>query len=181
MERRAPDDADAPAPAPAGDGALRIPIAPRRLLCVEHPCYVINSDKAIRMLGGHSAVAARPEYLECSFRPEDPCAHPLFGVLVPTPGYLLKVTRRRRRPASASAGGADAAGPSSAGAAGPSSAGASSVAEDASTGVSASAEVVGIVEQSYRFEGLADFQYVSDPKLCAALSDEVCMHACMQT
>lgn len=144
-------DAGAAGPSPAGPSSagpstepLRVQIPRRPLLGVEHPCYVVNADNAVRMLGGTAAIAKEAEYLECSLRPDDPLSHPLFGTLVPTPGLLLKVTRRRKRRA---------------------------VGKPAAP-ASTSASVVGTFEQSYRFEGLADFQYVSAPELCSALGTD---------
>ena len=168
MRRAAPAAPSAPAapyaPDPPGGysaDALRVPLGDAKdLLAIEHPCYVVNVEKGIRMLGGTLTVARasarEPECIECSLRPDDPLAHPLFGVRVPTPGVLLKVTRRKRR---AEPGSADAA--SSSAAAGSS--------DSAAGGGELSVEVVGKVSSSYRFTGLADYQYVSHPDVAAAL------------
>ena len=126
-----------------------IPILKRHLLAVEHPCYVRDAERAIGMLGGVRAIAKASRdgtaFLECHLRPHDSLSHPLFGELARTPMILLKVRRKRRR-----AGAGDAPGGS------------------ASTDV-LSSEVVGVVKHSYRFAGLADFQYVSSPQLLDAL------------
>ena len=132
-------------------GALRVRISGAAdLLAVEHPCHVINTAKGVRMLGGTLAVARasvrQSDAIECSLRPEDPLAHPLFGVRVATPGVLLKVTRRKRPQG-------DAAGSSS----------------TPSSGHELSVELIGRVSSSYRFNGLADYQYVSHPEVIAAL------------
>ena len=126
-----------------------IPILKRHLLAVEHPCYVRDAERAIGMLGGVRAIAKASRdgtaFLECHLRPHDSLSHPLFGELARTPMILLKVRRKRRR-----AGAGDAPGGS------------------ASSDV-LSSEVVGVVKHSYRFAGLADFQYVSSPQLLDAL------------
>jgi hypothetical protein len=126
--------------APVEDGAVRLRVPSRPLLAVEHPCYVVNAERGMRMLGGLPAIArasaSNSDCMECFLRPDDPLSHPLFGVLAPTPGFLLKVTRR---PGSTTAGEA------------------------------ITAEVIGTVASSYRFEGLADYQYVSDGAVRAAL------------
>ena len=138
------------------DAALRAPIPPSsELLAVEHPCYVVNVERGVRMLGGPLAVArasaANADYMECFLRPNDPLSHPLFGVMVPTPGVVLKVTRRKPRQGT-EGGGLPVPAPST-----------------GDHGGQLSIEVVGTVSSSYRFEGLADYQYVSDPALRDAL------------
>jgi hypothetical protein len=85
--------------------AVRLRVPSRPLLAVEHPCYVVNAERGMRMLGGLPAIArasaSNSDCMECFLRPDDPLSHPLFGVLAPTPGFLLKVTRR---PGSTTAG-----------------------------------------------------------------------------
>ena len=122
-----------------------IPILKRPLLAVEHPCYVRDAERAIGMLGGVRAIAKASRdgtaFLECHLRPHDSLSHPLFGELARTPAILLKVRRKRGRAGCAAGGSTDVL----------------------------SSEVVGIVKHSYRFAGLADFQYVSSPQLLDAL------------
>ena len=113
------------------------------------------------MLGGPTAVArastsgSNDGVLQCSLRPDDPLSHPLFGIRSKTAGFLLKITSRRQS-RSAEGGAAAAAGAASASGSGP---------------PLVSAEVVGTVAESYRFEGLADYQYVSDRAVREALDN----------
>ena len=178
---------------PASAVVAKIPVN-RELLAVEHPCYVVNADRAVRMLGGTKAVArasvGSSECIECFLRPDDPLSHPLFGVLTPTPGVLLKVTRRKRKQSEGAGAGAatteraavaataTAGGNSSSGAGSSSGAASSSGATSsrggagsasASTAERVSIEVVGTVRSSYRFEGLCDYQFISHPSVAAAL------------
>ena len=100
-EETRPMQQEPPQAASYPPGALVLPIpSDRELLAIEHPCYVVNPDKGLRMLGGLPAVArasvANSDCIECFLRPGDPLSHPLFGLLTPTPGILLKVRRRKR-------------------------------------------------------------------------------------
>ena len=125
--------------------SINIPISKRQLVAVEHPCHVQDAERAIDMLGGVRAIATASRdgtaFLECHLRPNDPLSHPLFGELVRTPALLLKVRRRKR---TVNAGGGRG--------------------EEGPTSSALSAEVIGTVRHSYRFAGLADFQYVSSPQ-----------------
>lgn len=136
----------------ASGSGLRARIPPNsELLAVEHPCYVVDAERGMQMLGGPLAIArasaSNSDCLECYLRPNDPLSHPLFGVLAPTPGFLLKVTRR---PAAATSAG-DGASPGG------------------NRQPEVTAEVVGTVASSYRFEGLADYQYVTSAAVRTAL------------
>ena len=140
------------------------------LLAIEHPCYVVNADRGVRMLGGTQAIArasaSNSTSMECSLRPQDPLAHPLFGVRVDTPGVLLKVTRRKRKASTATAAGTDspaALSPAPSAPTGP------AHASFAASKPKMAIEVLGSVTSSYRFEGLADYQFVSDPSLLNTL------------
>ena len=128
-------------------------IPDRELLGVEHPCYVLNPERAVQTLGGEhaiarAAVADRSTHLECHLRPNDPLSHPLFGIRVENPAILLRV-RRRRPPVGETAS--------------------TSTAPPSGAVPLLDAEVMGVMRQSYRFEGLADFQYVTSSALCSAL------------
>ncbi|KAL1528885.1 hypothetical protein AB1Y20_010208 [Prymnesium parvum] len=128
--------------------ATRLAIPERELLAVEHPCYVVNTARALVTLGGLREVARaaapdRPAHLECHLRPSDPLSHPLFGVCVESPALLLRV-RRPRRPAPAPDAPAPPPPP-------------------------LDLALVGAIRHSYRFEGLADFQFVTSAELRAAL------------
>lgn len=129
----------------------QVPIPPRELLAVAHPCHVRNAKRAIHMLGGERTLAHADgdasNYLECHLRPDDPLSHPLFGVRVDSPAVLVRVKRPRGSPH------------------------VSDSLQSARGGASSfDIMAVGVVRQSYRFEGLADFQYVTSSELCAALS-----------
>ncbi|KAF3927707.1 hypothetical protein ABW21_db0204766 [Orbilia brochopaga] len=77
-------------------------IPSRKLLNVEHPAVVKNTDKAIRMLGGPKAVAkafkpnpekpSEPNGLELRFRTGDALAPPIQGKSVKSRAVLLKIT-----------------------------------------------------------------------------------------
>ena len=138
-------DADILATSPLPARSL---VPSRQLLAIEHPCYVTDADAGLAMLGGSTCSLARAcvsnsNFIECSLRPEDPLCHPLFGVLGPSPGLLLKVTRKRESGCSTSE----------------------------PSGIDTTAvTVVGKVKSSYRFEGLADYQYATEPSVRDALA-----------
>ena len=108
------------------------------------------------MLGGTRAVAqasmANSESIECSLRPGDLLAHPIFGVLTPTSGVLLKVVRKRMRQAVPMG--------------------------DSRGAWQHTAEALGVVTTAYRFDGLADYQHVSHPSVLTALNPEPLPDGC---
>ena len=134
---------------------IRASVPARALLGIEHPCYVVNAERGVQMLGGPLAIAcasaSNSDCIECFLRPDDALSHPLFGVRASTPGLLLKITRRRRSSISSASPASGVPPPAD------------------PTGEGFAAEVVGTVSLSYRFEGLADYQYVTDASLRAAL------------
>ena len=114
------------------------------LLSVEHPCFVVNADKAIHMLGGTETLAhacSASGTLHCHLRKDDPLSHPLYGELVSSRALLVKVTRKRARGA------------------------------ELASSADMHAEALGIVHQSYRFQGITDFQFSTSSELLASLRD----------
>jgi len=131
-----------------------IPDSPR-IVAIEFPGYVRNVDRATRMLGGVEGIAAAMNtagsnpgqgggLMRVSFRPDDPTCHPLIGRQRPVAGLLLRISRKRPDACVDGAGG-----PVPAPHAGE---------EDGQRRVAA--EVVASVSTSFRFNGLADFQYL---------------------
>ncbi|RVD87996.1 uncharacterized protein DFL_002196 [Arthrobotrys flagrans] len=94
------DEYDRPRPPPSEATWYEIP--DRQLLAVEHPAVVLNTDRAVRMLGGGKAVAqafkpnpeniSEPNGLELRFRPGDALAPPIQGKPARTRAMVLKIT-----------------------------------------------------------------------------------------
>ncbi|KAK6354735.1 tau 95 subunit of transcription factor TFIIIC [Orbilia brochopaga] len=94
------EETNRPRPTPPEAPWYEIP--DRKLLSVEHPAVVKNTDKAIRMLGGPKAVAkafkpnpdklSEPNGLELRFRPGDALAPPVQGKPARTRAVLLRIT-----------------------------------------------------------------------------------------
>ncbi|XP_004075167.1 general transcription factor 3C polypeptide 5 isoform X1 [Oryzias latipes] len=105
----------------------------RKLVCVEYPAVVHNTDKMLDTLGGEQAVSktfADPNRrLELRFRPQDPFCHSACGNRLSSSNILLRVRRRVRRKDP----------------------------KDAEIQM----DVVGIIGTTYKFQGLADFQYLA--------------------
>jgi general transcription factor 3C polypeptide 5 (transcription factor C subunit 1) len=130
-------------------------------IAVEFPGYVRNVDRATRMLGGLEGVAAAVNsrhqaggFLRVSFRPDDPTCHPLIGEHLPARGLLLRISRKRvavgdvGTAAAAAGGGAHAAAPEP-----------------------PTVQLVATVSSTFRFSGLADYQFLPvDPS--AALRNQ---------
>ncbi|KAI9028619.1 RNA polymerase III transcription factor IIIC subunit-domain-containing protein [Hyaloraphidium curvatum] len=110
----------------------------RRLVSVEYPGFVRDTERAFATLGGKERVgkvaAGTADTLELRYRPEDLFAHPIVGDAIGTANLLLKVTRRRRRAAPGRPAGEW---------------------EERS-------EVVGTIARTVRFRAMADFQYTPD-------------------
>ena len=95
-------------PGPSSSGlAPEKPLPQAHFYSVEFPGYVRpeSVNKAIQHLGGQNAIerafkrnSTRSEsFLELSWRPENPFAHPVSGNVVHSNNILLKVTKRRRK------------------------------------------------------------------------------------
>jgi general transcription factor 3C polypeptide 5 (transcription factor C subunit 1) len=116
---------------------LRIPQL--EAVAIEFPGYIRNPDRAIAALGGSDEVSAalgtQSTELKLWLRPHDPLCHPIFAERHGTRALLLRVSRPRS----------------------------SSLDGDAHGDVEVT--VAAAVRWSYRFRGLADFQYLPvDPK-----------------
>ncbi|KAH8118324.1 RNA polymerase III transcription factor IIIC subunit-domain-containing protein [Phellopilus nigrolimitatus] len=113
---------------------------------IEFPGYVEENSvpNAVQRLGGQAAIerafkrnATKVEsFLELSWRPEQPFAHPIPGSVVQSNNILLKVTKRRRKRKEVEGMGG--------------------------TEGDFLAEAVGVITKTARFRGMADFQYSPD-------------------
>ncbi|RVE65406.1 hypothetical protein OJAV_G00116200 [Oryzias javanicus] len=105
----------------------------RKLVCVEYPAVVRNTDKMLETLGGEQTVSktfADPNRrLELRFRPQDPFCHPACGNRLSSSNILLRVRRRVRRK------------------------------DPKDTEIQM--EIVGIIGTTYKFQGQVDFQYLA--------------------
>ncbi|XP_024119003.1 general transcription factor 3C polypeptide 5 [Oryzias melastigma] len=105
----------------------------RKLVCVEYPAVVRNTDKMLDTLGGEQTVSktfADPNRrLELRFRPQDPFCHFACGNRLSSSNILLRVRRRVRRK------------------------------DPKDTEIQM--EVVGIIGTTYKFQGQVDFQYLA--------------------
>jgi hypothetical protein len=114
-------------------------VKPRQLLAVEHPCHVRDAERAVGMLGGVRAIAKASRDGTAFLECH---MRPHDSLSHPLFGELVRtpgVLLKVRRK------------------------------RDGGAGAALSTEVVGVVKHSYRFAGLADFQYVSSPQLLDAL------------
>ncbi|XP_061427648.1 general transcription factor 3C polypeptide 5 [Lethenteron reissneri] len=139
-------------------------------VCVEYPGVVSNPDAMLATLGGLESLSktyAEPtRRLELCFRPGDPFCHPVCGDRLPATGLLIRIRRCcRRRRARGTTAGSDEDGSSSASAAAP------------PEEVKYDSEALGIINTTYKFQGMADFQYLatrSGPDgACVSLYDQV--------
>ncbi|KAJ8300887.1 hypothetical protein KUTeg_022406 [Tegillarca granosa] len=108
--------------------------ADRKYLCVEHPAIIHNVDKALKTIGGTENVAKTysevNKRLALNWRPNDIFCKPAFAERCQTTSILLKICRRRRK------------------------------GDDSGTSDQYQVEFLGDVEVSYRFQGMADFQFL---------------------
>lgn len=137
-------------------------------VAVEYPGFVRNVGAALRTLGGADAVAAaassskgpgeagsdtgggKPTYLKLNFRPDEPTSHAIYGERTNTRRLLLRIARPKQpqHPAGAAGDGGD--------------------------GDAVTAQVVGRIPTTFRFTGLADFQYLPlDPLLASRPTDRL--------
>ncbi|RXM95785.1 General transcription factor 3C polypeptide 5 [Acipenser ruthenus] len=117
----------------------------RRMVCAEYPCRVLNVGKMLETLGGEEGMSrtyADPsKRLELYFRPRDPYCHPVCGNRFPSTSMLLRVRRRVPKPR----GQGDGAPP----------------AGDTAQQSQIDMEILGVICTTYKFQGLADFQYLA--------------------
>ncbi|XP_035684335.1 general transcription factor 3C polypeptide 5-like isoform X1 [Branchiostoma floridae] len=167
---------------------MAIPINMRSLTCVEYPGRVKNVDKMLETLGGEENVSKAAcdssRRLDLRFRPGDPYCRPVYGDRFPTSSLLLRVTRRRRVRKNRTKGSDEDAAPGSSSTVtketpapsavtmetpAPStvtmetqapSTSASTTSPPEEERVTYNTEVLGIVDTTYRFQAMADFQYL---------------------
>ena len=107
-----------------------IPVESLQLIyTVQHPCHVVNNDRAIETLGGRQRLTdvfthSSTSQLTCSFTPSNIYERPLRADRQKTTGILIRVRRTKH------------------------------------TKIVKSVHVIGILDTSYSFESLADFQYL---------------------
>ncbi|XP_015222702.2 general transcription factor 3C polypeptide 5 [Lepisosteus oculatus] len=125
---------------PAATAVLSLP-QDRRLVCVEHPCRVLSVDKILETVGGEEGMsrtyADSSRRLELYFRPRDPYCHPVCGNRFPSTSLLLRVRRRVAKGCGNEASG------------------------DSPEQEQMSMEILGIIGTTYKFQGMADFQYLA--------------------
>lgn len=77
-----------------------IPIEKKKFLCVEYPGYVKRAERAIKTLGGESALSealSNNDQVQLRYRAKDIFSHPINGDFMDTCKLLVKVTRRVKR------------------------------------------------------------------------------------
>ncbi|XP_014666091.1 PREDICTED: general transcription factor 3C polypeptide 5-like [Priapulus caudatus] len=121
--------------------AINVPFnQTRKFVLVEYPAVVMNVDKMLTSLGGENAVSranADPSRrLELRFRPQDIFCKPACGDRFNTTNLLMKVVRRRKKKSSGLG------------------------AERREPEVTLHAEILGVVDTTYRFQSMVDFQYL---------------------
>ncbi|XP_002738728.1 general transcription factor 3C polypeptide 5-like [Saccoglossus kowalevskii] len=115
-----------------------VPFHRKRFVCIEYPGFVKNVDKMLSTLGGEDIISKihcdPSRRLELRFRPDDPYCHPACGNRYATTSVLLKVTKRTRKPKAGQT--------------------------DSAVETQYKSEILGSVDTTYRFQGLADYQYL---------------------
>ncbi|XP_078350736.1 general transcription factor 3C polypeptide 5-like [Oculina patagonica] len=105
---------------------------------VEYPGYIRDENHMLETLGGEDTVSRTysnsARRLELSFRPEDPYAHAVCGDRYPTANLLLRVKRWKKKQREAT-----------------------SEPEE----VKYEQEILGIVGNTFKFEVMADYQYLA--------------------
>lgn len=107
-----------------------IPVESLRLIyTVQHPCHVVNFDRAIETLGGRQRLIdtfshSSTSQLTCSFTPSNVYERPLRAERRQSTGLLIRVRRKK------------------------------------TSKEFKSVDVIGVLDTSYSFESLADFQYL---------------------
>jgi general transcription factor 3C polypeptide 5 (transcription factor C subunit 1) len=107
-----------------------IPVESFQLIyTIQHPCHVVNSDRAIETLGGRQRLIdvfshSTTSQLTCSFTPSNIYERPLRADRQKSTGLLIRVRRNKL------------------------------------TKSVKTVHVIGILDTSYSFESLADFQYL---------------------
>ncbi|KAI1500975.1 RNA polymerase III transcription factor IIIC subunit-domain-containing protein [Biscogniauxia marginata] len=167
-------------PTPDANGQPTAPtfeVPERRIVSVEHPCILLNLDNGLRSFGPqpdfHHLIddQPRPKQLPLWFRPENPTSKPIASYHAATNNILFKITvpkrtgRKRKR-------GSD--GPFSGHVESPSTLNVGHISSvdrrDAPTSIlrklqdnvdDYQVEAVGVIRDSHRYRGLADFQFAN--------------------
>ena len=154
------------------DLVAKIPAVPR-IIAIEFPGYVRNVDRATRMLGGLDGITAAVNtigdkgLMRVSFRPDDPTCHPLIGDQQPVRGLLLRISRKKAPVSAGEEGGSGAVHAAASGGAGV------GHAEPAAAARAPRVEIVGAVTTTFRFPGLADYQYLPVDPACRLRNQHV--------
>ena len=114
-----------------------MPLPSRSIVNVEYPAFVRNVDACLETLGAHTGdlsktLKRKARTMQLNFRPDDPSSRAIAGSKVSTTNLLVRV-RRRKRPKGAP--------------------------HDEAASEPTVATIVGTVDTTYRFEGMADFQW----------------------
>lgn len=129
--------------------ARRRPLPSTTATNIEYPAFLApGSDEFLRTLGADTgvlrhALKTAPSSLALNFRPGEPLSHAVQGTGTPTCNLLLRVRRRRIR--SSIDKGATAA--------------AMQTEIDDRGSTKMKAEIVAVLNQTYSFDSIADFQY----------------------
>ncbi|XP_028664413.2 general transcription factor 3C polypeptide 5 [Erpetoichthys calabaricus] len=132
-----------------------------RLVCIEYPCRIRNEKAMLETLGGEDGMSktfADPsKRLELCFRPQDPYCHPVCGNRYTSMSLLLRVRRRIQKVNTEAKTESSEKIPTPTG--------------------QCHMEVLGFIGTTYKFQGLADFQYLafqtSKEGKCTSLYDKI--------
>lgn len=145
-----------------------------RFFAVNYPGYPSSLARATHTLGGEETIAKARScdgtYLELKFRPEDPYAHAAFGEVHQTSDLLLRIKRQCSRRSSGtrsstttnSAAAMVSAGLCTITSSSPDDASRRDSAErnNGAADYEVHADIVARIENTYNFDGMADYQYV---------------------
>ncbi|KAF1324666.1 Rna polymerase iii transcription factor, partial [Globisporangium splendens] len=127
----------------------------RSLVALELPVYATSMERVLETVGGIDQLQhtheSKSQFLPVKLRPTEPSCKPLFADLTKTQTILLRVKRTRPQKAKGKAA-TESVGQ----------AGAGDTTTTAATDADApriEAEIVGLVQEKYVCEGMADFQY----------------------
>lgn len=141
MAGNQPDDLNADK---AEADSFLIPIPEKKLTCIEYPGRVVNVERALETLGGNETLShtilQSGQRLALRFRPRDDFCRPLYASKYSTTNMLLKVTRKKKN---ASHSGESVQ---------------SKSADEPATEYAC--EMIGTVDNTFKFEGMCDFQYL---------------------
>lgn len=125
------------------DGAATRSAGLPLLTSFDLPVFVNKPDTALKLLGSAAKTASimrnDEQFSELFLRPGDPFHHSVFGDRKRTNNLLIRVTKTTGSGIGASA---------------------SSSSSSSAANTTVTARVVGIIDRTYRYESLADFQYI---------------------